>query len=108
MAAFAVICERAAALSPRGLGLGGGKRHLAFFPVGAHLDGFAGLNLALQDFERQRVLDEALDGALERTRSELRIVAALKEQLACRRRELDNDLAVSQQSAQVVELQVND
>ncbi len=39
-------------------------------------DPVPGQEVAIQDFQCQRVLDEPLDGALERLRAELRVVAS--------------------------------
>src|SRR5688572_8223925 len=44
-------------------------------------DGFGVVELALQDVQRQRVLHQALDGALQRPRAVGRVVALLRDEL---------------------------
>src|SRR5208337_4476994 len=56
----------------------------------------------------QRVLDEALDGALEGTRAELRVVAFAEEQLVRPGRQFDLNLALRQQVLEITELQFDD
>src|SRR5262245_47964163 len=48
-----------------------------------HLDHVAGLELALEQPHRQRVLHAALQGSLERARAEVRVVALLGQPIAC-------------------------
>ena len=57
---------------------------------------------------RQRILHQLLDGALQRTRSEVRVVALREEQVFCRVGELERDLAIGQQAANVFEPQLDD
>src|SRR5450432_842958 len=57
---------------------------------------------------RERILDVARDGALERPRAEHRVVALVGQERARRGQKLDLELAVAQQLAQALELQVDD
>src|SRR5208337_1340236 len=82
--------------------------HLSLLQVTVDLQLLAGTHLAIQDFERQRVLNQALDGALQRARAELRIVTLAEQQLLRFRRQFNLDLALSQNLPQVLELKVDD
>ena len=64
-------------------------------------------NAALQNLQRQRVLNQALDGAFQRTRAVGPIIAFEEQQLFGCRRELDGDLAIGQQFAQIIQPQLN-
>ena len=63
---------------------------------------------ALQDAHGQRVLHQALDGALERPGAVGAVVAGLEDGFARGVGELERDSAVEQELAQVVEAQVDD
>ena len=54
------------------------------------------MNLAVEQLERQRVLDEALEGALERAGSVVRIVSLVEENLPGLPGKLQVDLALRQ------------
>src|SRR5262249_7333788 len=77
-----------------------GKAHLALGDVGINDHVVAVEYFAFQDLERQRILDKPLDGPLQWPGAVGSIVAFQKQQLFCSRRELDGDLAISQQLAQ--------
>src|SRR5262245_63677015 len=76
--------------------------------LGVDRDGVAVVQLALQQLERQRVLDEALDGPLERPRPERRIVALASEQAPGRVGHLELDAPSRQPLAEMAELDVHD
>ena len=65
-------------------------------------------HLAVEDLQRQRVLHQLLDGALQRTRSEVRVVAFGEQQFFGRVGEFERDLALGQQTPQVFQTQVDD
>ena len=52
-------------LSSRRLNYRAVEAHLALLQVSAHFDRIARRESAFQDFERQRVLDKPLDGAIQ-------------------------------------------
>ena len=68
----------------------------------------AGLNLAFEKLERQRVRKQLLDRALQRPRAIRRVVAFLEQRFSRRRREFQRDPAVGQVLAQRLELDVDD
>src|SRR5450631_1322324 len=63
---------------------------------------------AIEDLSGERILDQALDGALERTGSVGAIVAGFEDGLARGRRQVDGDLAIGQQLLQVSEAEIDD
>ena len=77
--------------------------HLARFLVGVDDHVVTVQNLAVQDFHRQRILHQLLDGALQRTCSKVWIVAFGEEQLFCGVGQLQRNLAVGEQTAQILE-----
>jgi hypothetical protein len=64
--------------------------------LGVGHDCVAVLELALQELERQRVLDQPLDGAPERPRAVDGVVALTREQILGRRRQRQRDALVGQ------------
>src|SRR6266568_9678125 len=71
-------------------------------------DVVARLELAPQDLLRQRILDEALDGALERAGAVDGIVPGVRDGLSRRLGELDGELAVLEELPQPAELDLHD
>src|SRR5882757_3812770 len=63
---------------------------------------------AVEDLQRQRVLHQLLDGALQRTRSEVGVVAYGEQQLFGGVGELERSFALGQQTPQVFETQLDD
>src|SRR5581483_11063494 len=92
----------------RGLHCGPFEGHLAAPRVGVHGDGITGQDLAVEYFHGERILDQALDGALQGPCPKLRVVAFAEEQLARPVRQLDFDLPIGQQALEMSELQVDD
>src|SRR5262249_20730992 len=72
------------------------------------LDLVAAFELALEERLGQRILDEPLDGALERPRPEGRIVAALGDELARRLGEDELDVAGAEELREARDLDVDD
>src|SRR6185295_10090221 len=64
--------------------------------------------LALQDLERNRILQQPLNGALEGPGSENRIVSLLRQELPRLRRDLETQVARGDQLLQVSQLKLND
>ena len=73
-----------------------------------HPDGVALVELALQQLERDRVLQLALDHPLERPGAVDRIVALRGQQLPGLRRHVEAEVPRGQQRLQVPELEVHD
>ena len=65
-------------------------------------------NFAVQNLERQRILNHLLDGALQWTSAIVWIVALRKQQVFGRIGQLQRDLAVGEQAANVFEAQLDD
>ena len=65
-------------------------------------------DFAIQNFQRQRILHQLLDRALQRTRAEVRVVAFGEEQFLGGVGELERNFALSQQAAYVFEAQFDD
>jgi hypothetical protein len=63
--------------------------HLAGLLVGVDLYVVAVQNFAVENFHRQRILHQLLNGSLQRTRSEVGVVALREQQLFGRIGELD-------------------
>src|ERR1039457_1582871 len=61
--------------------------HFAGFRIGVYHDGVAGLHLAAEDLQRQRILNQPLDGSLHRPRTVRRVVPLAEKQRLCRGRE---------------------
>ena len=74
-----------------------------FFISASIVSDVAGNHFAVEQLHGQRVLDEPLDGALQRPRPELRIVAFAEEQFVSFLRQRDLNLALGEQPAQVLE-----
>ena len=85
-----------------------GEFHLPVRDVGINYHMIAVTDFAFQDLQGKRVLHQPLDGALQRARAEGPVIAFQKQQFLGRGRKLNSDLAVSKQSAQIVEPQFND
>src|SRR5450759_5672387 len=66
------------------------------------------VELALEDGERERVLQQALNCPLQRTRSECRIVTFGRQDFARRGRQLERELSVSEQLLELSQLQIDD
>src|SRR5712691_3393653 len=81
--------------------------HLAGFLVGIHHDVIAVQNLSVQNLQRQRILDQLLNGALERSSAEVGVVSLSEEQLFGGVGELDRDLTVGKQAAHVFKAQLD-
>src|SRR5207253_2186483 len=94
--------------SPRGFGGRALEFHFAFLHIRIHDDGIAGKNLTVEELHRQRVLDEPLEGALQGPRAELRVVAFAGHKFPRLVRQLDLNLPLPKQPAQVRELQLDD
>src|SRR3984893_476096 len=82
--------------------------HLAGFLVGIDDDVIAVKNLAVENLECQRILHQFLDGAFQGTRAEVRIIALREQQVFGRIRQLQRNLAVSEQSTDVFQPQFDD
>src|SRR5882757_11020369 len=65
-------------------------------------------DLSIQNPESQRILHQLLDGALERTRSEVGVVTLREEHVFGSVREFDRDLTVGEQTAHVLQAQLDD
>src|SRR5919198_5726607 len=90
-----------------GLGDGGSlEGELAVAGVGQ--DRVALAEAALEERRRERVLDQALQRTLQRTRTVRRIPTCLRQQLLRRRRQLDVDPPLRQPSPQSRELELDD
>src|SRR5690349_8045981 len=63
---------------------------------------------ALEQLQRERVLDQALDGALQRTRAERRVVSLLGDHALGLGRQLERDLALAEQLLEPRQLQLHD
>ncbi len=90
------------------LRLGGREGHGALLHIRIDRERVAGNHFAVEQLHGERVLDEPLDGALQRPRSELRIVALAEEQFVSFLRQRDLDLALGEEPAEVLKLQVDD
>src|SRR6266568_2484822 len=75
--------------------------HLSLLLVGVHFDLFSGPHLTVQNFDRQRVLDQSLDGALKWPRPELGVVPLPEQELPRPVRQVDFDLALAQEPPQM-------
>ncbi len=64
--------------------------------------------LALENRERERVLQQALNRPLQWTRSERRIVALRRQNFPRRRRQLEGELSVREQLLELRELEIDD
>ena len=73
-----------------------------------HRDGVAVGDLALEQLQRERVLDQPLDRALERPRAERRVVAFASEKRPGRVRDLELDPPRREPAAEVSELDIHD
>src|SRR5829696_6201292 len=71
-------------------------------------DVVAGAELAAQELRRERVLDHALDGALQRPRAVDRIVAGVGDRLARGLAQLDREPALLEELAETAELDLHD
>src|SRR5215831_833095 len=76
--------------------------------LGVDLDAPIGLELALEQLHRQGILDAALEGALERPRAEVGIVAFRGEQVPRAVGEHQLDAALGQHAAQTLDVQIHD
>src|SRR5688572_5599916 len=68
--------------------------------LAAHLQDGVVRDLAAQDFLRQRILDELLDGPAQRTRAQLRVEALFHDEVADGIRDLDLDVAGAEAALQ--------
>src|SRR5271166_6256998 len=80
----------------------GFEAQLAATLLHIHSDRVAVQHLAVEDLHGQRVLHQPLNRPLERTRTVVRVVALGEDQLLRLRRQLERDLAISQQPLQVL------
>src|ERR1700722_1845903 len=84
------------------------KFHFVAFLVSFRVDLIARLDLAVEEFQRQRILNQQLDRALHRARAERRIVAFSEQQLFRFIRQGQRDLTFAQATQQVLHLQIDD
>ena len=68
------------AMSACGFGVGPLEGHRAFLHVGLHGECVARKDIAVEELHGQRALDEALEGALERSRAKLQAKGPLSGQ----------------------------
>src|ERR1700729_10188 len=66
--------------------------HFTGLRIGVDQDGIACLDLAVENFERQRILNQPLNGALHGARAVRRVVAFAEEQRLRRGRQRQGDL----------------
>src|SRR6202035_3591012 len=64
-------------------------------------------NFPIQNLQGERILDQLLYGALQRTGAEVGIVTLRKEQFFCSVRKLDRDFAIGQQAADIFKPQLD-
>src|SRR5450759_1731806 len=76
--------------------------------IAIHHDVISLAELALEDSEREWVLQQALNCPLQRTRPERRIVALGRQDLARRGRQLKRELSVREQLLELRQLQIDD
>src|SRR6266567_3214947 len=81
------------------------EAHLAILRI--HHNVVSVENLAVEDLQRQRVLNKFLDCPLQGPRSEVRIVAFGEEQLACRVSKFERYFAISQQASHIFQSQLD-
>ena len=65
-------------------------------------------NFAVENLQRQRILNQLLDRALQRTRAKVRIVTLREQQIFGRIGQLQRNLAIGEQAANVFEAQLDD
>src|SRR5579872_56850 len=82
--------------------------HFAILCVGVHSHLVARLHLAVEDLERQRVLNQPLDRTLHRARSICRVVAFAKQKRLCCGREGKAHLFLGDTLHERCHLQLND
>src|SRR5258708_34324917 len=82
--------------------------HLSGALVGVDDDVVAVDHFAVQNLERQRILNQLLDGALQGTGAKVRVVSLSEEQFFGGIRELERNLAVGQQTADIFQAQLDD
>ncbi len=82
--------------------------HLAGFLVGVDDDVIAVEDLAVEDLHRQRILHQLLDRALQRACAEVRVVALGEQQFFGCVGQLERNLAVGKQAANVFQAQIDD
>src|SRR5690242_13036310 len=93
----------------RSRGQSGDNSKFEFSPlVGIGQDMFAGLDFALQDLERERIGEQFLNRALQRSRSERRIVTLLEQSVATGRCEFQRDLSICKMFTQHAQLDIDD
>src|SRR5713226_9765068 len=68
------------------------ESHRVFLTVAVYAHMISGQHLAFQDLQRQRILNEPLNGSAQRPRPIRRIVAFAQQQLSRRRRQLQRNL----------------
>src|SRR5437870_586534 len=89
------------------------RRH-AFEPhrfalaVAIHQDVIARQNLAFEDLQRQRILNETLNRAPQRPRAVSRVVAFAQENFLCRSSEFQCDVAFGEKRFDALKEQVDD
>ena len=82
--------------------------HLAGFLVGVDDDVIAVQDFAVENLQRQRILHQLLDRALQRTRAEVRVVALREQKIFGCVRQLERNLAIGEQAANVFQAQLDD
>src|SRR5262249_8004535 len=75
--------------------------HLPIFLVRIDHNVVSVQDFAIQNLQRERILYQFLDRALQRPGTEVRVVALSEQQILRRIRQLDRNLAIGQQSANI-------
>src|SRR5215469_510713 len=84
------------------------EAHLAPFLVRVDDDMIAVQDFAIEDLQSERILNQLLDGALQGTSAEVRVVALREQQVFRRLGELQRNLAISEQATHVLETKIDD
>src|SRR6185437_12322193 len=75
--------------------------------IGFHLDVISMQDLTVENLDRQRILNEPLNRALERARSVGAFIAGHQQLMPRLTGQLDGDVAVAQQPLQILEPQID-
>src|SRR5208337_2603383 len=84
------------------------ERHLACLLVGVDYDVVAVEDFAVENLERQRILHQFLNRALQGARAEVRVVALGEQQVFGGVGQLERNFAVGEQAADVFQAQLDD
>ena len=71
-------------------------------------DGFPFAEVAVDEFERQRILNQTLDGAPHRPGAVLRVVPLLNQELFGAAAQFNADVSLTQSPGQLVDLDLDD